>query len=95
MGGILPNYISQSIIYFNFSIYQVIIYKANFRLAVDEPLFWVFCMWFFWDFCKLLTQTIIHILFNYKLIEFIHPSVIRFSDFDWVKLGLKMGTIML
>lgn len=52
-------------------------------------------MWFFWDFCKLLTQTIIHILFNYKLIEFIHPSVIRFSDFDWVKLGLKMGTIML
>lgn len=45
-----------------------------------------------------LNRTINHTItiFNYELIEFIHLSVIHFfPDFDWVKLGLKMGTIML
>lgn len=53
VGAILPNYTSQSITCFNLSIYEVIIHKANFSLAVDEPSFWMFCMWFFWDFCHL------------------------------------------
>lgn len=33
------------------------------------------------------------VLFYSSLIQFIHLSVICFTDFDWVKLGLNIGTV--